>query len=408
MKYSIFIFSLLILTFKVQSQSCIEDSLHTYEVRASDTDGNIAWELFKHFAWTNQTCAQKNKLLVYLPGTIDNPQNTTFFPSLAANNGFHVVNLKYPNSTSAQTYCNASTDLDCYENFRRETIEGIDFSTDVVVDATNCIENRLLKLLIYLDLNYPTEGWGAFYTGSSLNWNLFMVSGHSQGGGHAAIMAKHHVVDRVIMFASPNDFSSEFNAPAQWSTETHLTPDSLYYAFGNYDDDIVDFSKQHWTWSNMGLASFGDTVNAFNSVCPYGNSHQIYTTEQTAGLAGNHSNMVRDSMLTLDQWGIPIYQEAWKYLLGLPCDMNSNPELISNDNFKIYPVPLFGKTRVHFGHPTPNLKVESVQLFDAMGREIKIELIDDSIDLSHIESGVYRLLITNNGGFSFSRTIVKD
>lgn len=172
------------------NQSCIESSLVIQQIRAKDTDSNIDWEINKHYTYYNPTCVQRNILVVHLVGSYDNPSNNIMFPSYAANNGFHVVSLKYPNSTAAQTACNNSTDIDCYEKFRREIIEGGDFHPDITVDVPNAINNRLIKLLMYLDTNNPNENWGNYYSGSTINWNKIIVLGHSQGVGPAAYIAK--------------------------------------------------------------------------------------------------------------------------------------------------------------------------------------------------------------------------
>jgi hypothetical protein len=45
---------------------------------------------------------------------------------------------------------------------RLEILDGTDRTPLVDVDRANSIENRLIKLLQYLDANRPGEGWGGF------------------------------------------------------------------------------------------------------------------------------------------------------------------------------------------------------------------------------------------------------
>lgn len=52
------------------------------QIRASDTDPNIAFELVTHWAWINPACVPRDVLLVHMVGTFDNPLNTTFFPAI--------------------------------------------------------------------------------------------------------------------------------------------------------------------------------------------------------------------------------------------------------------------------------------------------------------------------------------
>ncbi len=394
MRNALRVIAMLHIVSNLYTQSYSPDSLRQYEVRASQTDGNISFELAKHFAWYNPTYVSNGTLLVYMPGTYDNPQNTTYFTSLAANNGYHVVNLKYPNNPSAQTPCRTSSDSNCYENFRKEIIEGIDYSPDIVVDTTNSITNRLLKLLIYLHNNNPSEGWNGYYSGSTINWNLTAVSGHSQGGGHAAVIAMRHQVKRVIMFASPNDYSTVFNDGAPWTRKPHITPDSAYYGFANLYDDVVDYAEQHIQWNDLNLPIFGDTIRINNSVCPYNNSHQLYTTDTDSGVAYNHSNMVRDNETPVDTAGKPVYEEVWKYLLGLNCPTTNINKVNVKEDIVVFPNPTNDNVTIKI--PFNNQSIVEVQLHDISGKFVKSIVSNKRnvvMDLSTIPDGLYMLLV---------------
>ena len=50
------------------------------------------------------------------------------------------------------------------------------------------------------------------------------------------------------------------------------------YGFGNFYDDIVDFSEQLLGWDDLGLGNFGDSINVLNTGCNYNHSHQLFTT----------------------------------------------------------------------------------------------------------------------------------
>jgi hypothetical protein len=52
---------------------------------------------------------------------------------MAANNGFHCINLAYRNTVSGQAACALSLDSNCHINYRKEIIEGIDYSPEVNV-----------------------------------------------------------------------------------------------------------------------------------------------------------------------------------------------------------------------------------------------------------------------------------
>jgi len=189
----------------------------TRSIKAITTDSSIEWELRNHQVYINPECSSNNKLLIHLVGTFDNPTSTTYLPMLATSNGYKVINLNYPNDISATTVCRTSSDIDCHWKFRQEIVFGTDESADVSVNGSNSIINRLEKLLIHLNDLYPLENWSNFLTESDeINWNEISISGHSQGGGHAAFIGKNFDVDRVLMFASPNEYSSFFSAPVSW------------------------------------------------------------------------------------------------------------------------------------------------------------------------------------------------
>lgn len=314
------------------SQSCSPDQLQVYQVTAHQTDNNISTEVEKHFAYVNTSCDLKNLLLLFLVGTNAAPASVQYFPELVANNGYHVINLKYPNNVSAQTPCRNSPDVDCYENFRKEILEGINYSAAVNVDTANCVYNRLLKLLIYLNDQHPQEGWDHYFSGNTLQWNHILVAGHSQGGGHAAMIAKDHKVKRVVMFASPNDYSDFFGGPALWTTKPHLTATGSYFAFGNVTDEIVDFTEQYQQWNALGLDNFGDTVFTDANLPPYSNSHELYTSYDPPGNNGNHNSVVVDSWTPLNSDDSPQFEPVWRYMMNLPIP---RPSYVSTSGYSL-------------------------------------------------------------------------
>lgn len=386
------------------SQGCDTNSLIVLPVRASDTDPAIPWELFRHFTFYNPDCVPKNKLLVHMVGTGGDPFSTEIFPSVAANNGFHVVSLKYHNDTSAQTACNNSPDVDCHFKFRKEIIEGVDYSPETVVDATNSINNRLLKLIQYMDATYPTQNWGQFYTGSTMNWNKVLTSGHSQGGGHAAVMGIENNLNRVLMFASPNDYSTAFTQMAPWLNMTHATPDSAYYSFNNLNDLIGQFSWQYTAAINLGEGAFGDTVNVDYNDCPYSNSRNLYTSIDQPGLT-DHGSVVTDNNTPLDAQNQPVFKDVWLYMLGVNCPTNSL-SLLEGEAMNVYPNPFDDVLKVSF----ESAGKRTVSLLSMKGEVLLVErdvLGDFSLETGAVLPGVYLLQVVEEDGGVWVRKVVK-
>ena len=338
---------LLLLSLQAYGQGCDTSSLIIQPVWASQTDNNIPVELYRHYTFYNPDCSPKNVLLVHLVGTIGKPFQTQYFPSLAANNGFHVLSLKYHNDTSAQTACSSSGDIDCHYKFRREVIEGGDISPEITVDSVNSINNRLLRLIQYMDANYPSQGWGQYATGNTINWNQLMISGHSQGGGHAAVMAIAHPFQRVLMFASPNDYSITFGQSAPWTSLPHSAADSAYYSFNNTNDLVAQYNWQYTSAVNLGEGSFGDTVNVETNTCPFQNSHNLYTDRDSSGFLTNHGMVVNDVNVPLDGNGISVFEDVWRYMLGLPCQGVQLDEL-SNAQMSVAPNPFDSELTISF------------------------------------------------------------
>ncbi len=393
-----------VLSFSMFAQPCDSNSLVIQPIRASDTDPNIAFELARHYTFYNPACSEKNTLLVHMVGTFGDPYQTIYFPSLAANNGFHVLSLKYPNDTSAQTACGGSNDIDCHYKFRKEIFEGVDLSPEIAVDSVNSISNRLIRLLQHMDSNYQSQNWGQYFTGDSIHWSQVILSGHSQGGGHAAVMAIDRPVKRVLMFAAPNDFSISFNQTANWTQMPHITEDSAYYSFNNVNDQVAQYDWQFSSAVNLGEGTFGDTVNVESSNCPYTFSHNLYTDRDSSGFTQNHGMVVNDVNVPLNSNGAPVFQEVWAYMLGLNCSILKS-ETLSDFAFKIAPNPTGGAITI-----SGNIDLQRISIFNINGQLIQ-EMDTDSkeinLDVSFLDVGVYLVFLEDRSGTYVQSKFVK-
>lgn len=296
------------------------------------TDPAISTNLNNHYVSFNSSAPGKGQLFVFLPGTGGVAFNYLEINNTAADLGFHAVNLTYPNDDAVNTLCGgANSDLNCYGNIRMETVDGIDRSPLVNVNRSNSIENRLIKLLIYLRNTYPALGWQQFLTADSqIDWSKIVIAGHSQGGGHAGIIGRYHGVSRVLMFAA-TDFNALSNAPANWIAVPDSTPNATgptrFWGFGHQQDELVNFTLMSTRiWPAYGMPQFGAIQNVDNTSPPYANSHSL-TSSRTCD--NYHGCIAADIRLVLVN-GIPVYKPVWEYMLS----QTSPPSAIGNITFE--------------------------------------------------------------------------
>ena len=286
-------------------------ALAEHIVAPATTDAGITDWLDDHYAYRDTRVAARGRLLVHLPGSYGTPVNGQTYMKEMAAAGNHVIGLRYPNTWVVTDLCATDPDLTCYERVRLEIIDGTDRSALVAVNATNSIVNRLTKLLQYLASTWPDEGWDQYLDGGQPVWSRLLLSGHSQGAGHAAVIGKYYVLDRVLMFAGPGDGNSYGVAP--WQDRNHVTSTAGYFGF-NHDRDSLAAKLAAWTL--MGLADYGAAVDVDSVAAPYGNSHMLRSDALpgTGSYDDAHGAVVTDGKTPLLPDGAPLYAPVWRYM----------------------------------------------------------------------------------------------
>ncbi len=255
-----------------------------------------------------------------LPGTTAVPRTYQYVVRTGPPRGYHAIGLNYPNSDTIVSQCAGSSDPDCNGKARREVITGEDVSPVLSVNAENSIIGRLVALLTYLNNTYPAEGWGQYLSGGQPTWDLITVAGHSQGGSHAAYLAKLVSLNRSVMFSSPGDPPVTAGQPVPWLSLPNVTPLDRQYGFSHTADTQAVYSVVTGNWSKIGLDSLGASVSVDGASAPFSGSHQLSTdaapnpnpTGPTA--APTHGAPVVDSVTPLDAQGEPIFRPVWIYL----------------------------------------------------------------------------------------------
>ncbi|MFO0552201.1 MAG: hypothetical protein U0271_27690 [Polyangiaceae bacterium] len=281
-------------------------SLTEHVVKPSATDSSIGSPDRDEYAYLDPSATPRGELFLFLPGTTQQPSQTKLLLQEAARAGYHVIGVDYPNSAALSDLC--GDDLDCYDLARQEIIAGADMSTVVSVTPENAILNRTVKLLDYLAAQFPTEGWDTFLSGAEPAWDLVAVAGHSQGGGHAAYLAKLHAVARVVLFSSVVDASSGAQpTPAVWLTTGHATSSDRYFGFAHTADPLAPRIEAGWG----ALELPGALTSVDDAASPFGDTHQLSTS--TSSISA-HNAVVLDGVTPMSG-ADPVYREVWHYMM---------------------------------------------------------------------------------------------
>ncbi|HMB94327.1 MAG TPA: T9SS type A sorting domain-containing protein [Rhodothermales bacterium] len=346
----------------------------------SQTDAAIDDWNERHYTVINTAVTPRNQLFVFFAGTGGLPRNYQLISRHAADLGFHVINLRYPNDDAVNALCRNASDPACYEQVRLEIIDGTDRSDLVDVDRPNSVENRLVKLLQYLDDRFPTEGWNQYLDDQNEPvWATLVVGGHSQGGGHAGILGKTHKVDRVVMFAAI-DYDASRNEVAPWISQKGVTPPSAYYGLGHERDILVPPGRLVPGWEAYGMAVFGPVTSVDTQPPPYGNSHMLMTNADPKpgfqSLSPYHNSMVVDVETPLTQSGALVFADTWTYLLtgrASSVALEEAPESISISLTPNHPNPF--STTTTLTYTLPQAAPTQLSVYDLLGRRVAL-LVD--------------------------------
>ena len=256
----------------------------------------------------------RGRLFVFLAGTGAPPTAYEKILLAGAARGWHALGLNYPNPTEVGVLCaGTAPSEECFWNVRREIVTGVDLSTKVSVGPDDAIVTRLAKALAYLQANFPDQGWGQYLLGDgSIDWSKLVVGGHSQGGGHAGVMAKLYAMHGACYFDSPADWDIVPGAPAGWEAYPNITPVAAQYGFTNTLDTTVPWDQLAPIWQGMGLAALGAAASVDAGAAPYGGSHMLTTTTSVSGTTGLHSLTVAD-FATPVVAGAPLFDPVWGY-----------------------------------------------------------------------------------------------
>ena len=196
------------------------------------------------FAPATPTTAE---LVVYLPGTNGTPEGAALLLATVAHQGYRVIGLMYDDDPSVVLACPQTPNPSCSGDFREKRIFGDGAATVIDNPVNEAIVTRLVKLIRYLEQQYPADKWAAYLGADGQpDWSRIVVAGLSQGAGMAAYIAQRKPVARVVLFSSPWDFQGKISAMklAPWISGPSVTPPQRWFAEYNAREDTAALIAQ--------------------------------------------------------------------------------------------------------------------------------------------------------------------
>lgn len=280
----------------------LPDGLVTYRVTPSDTDPAIKRFNEPHYIVFDSTRGPSADVLVFMTGTGGNPDNVSDFLRVAAGQGYRVIALAYNDAPAVVGVCPRDPDPGCSAKVRQKRIFGDDVTGLIDDSRAESIVNRLVKLLMKLDRDHPSEGWGQYLVGDTPRWERIAVSGHSQGAGMAAYIAQRNRVARVILFSSPWDYYGRNQQIAPWVLDgPRATPSEFWFGAYHEKENTASLIRREYE----ALRIPGDHVRVFKLEPP-----------RLVGPNPYHVSMVGNRVTPRDAQGAPAYAEEWKFLVG--------------------------------------------------------------------------------------------
>jgi hypothetical protein len=313
--------------------------------------------LKRHVLVAPSNPADRNGLLfLWMSGSGAEPSSYDTIQTVAAAAGYPSISLGYDNETSVAALCGVPGDpqcgdaaLDCEEGVREEMIYGraIHDSPCVDIAPADAIEHRVLRVLQYLAANAPATGAAGFLmnSGTAIDWTKIAVGGWSQGGGHAAMIARDHLVARALYVskgagavpcaatvADPAlcDLDGdhvltagnldELLVPAPWASQPRATPGSREFGAIHRAEEAYNYSRE--TFAGFGMGAKGDEIDldvAGADFAAYGCRH-VFTTSATPACdpTAFHKSMAMDVCLARDAHQVAVLAPAYYYALAVP------------------------------------------------------------------------------------------
>ncbi|MFY0564712.1 BPSS1187 family protein [Archangium lansingense] len=254
-------------------------------------------------------------LVVFLPGTHMEPDKHDLVLATAAYAGYRTIGLSYENRVSVKDACSGANPCgnDCQGLARMEAVLGTDVSSEANIERGDSVLERLYRVLEYLDANDPAGGWSSYYvptagniTSASIVWSQIIISGFSQGAGHAALISRKMQVHGLFIIDGGNDTCNGAAGPlpAEWTT---LLPDASSgrrkYGVTHRRNEPMPYAPSA-TWQALGLGTSGTSLDGtgwgrsvIDTIPPMPFSYTNQSFAKPPAQCSEHTSMARDECM---------------------------------------------------------------------------------------------------------------
>lgn len=189
-----------------------------------------------HYLSRNERVADGGSLCLILPGTGGLPRDYRKLADQAADLGFHALVLRYPNDVSINEL--AAGDLGRHEPLRRTVLDGAARQGTDAMAPGECLLDRLRAVLVHASAARSAENWGQFLSDGAIAWERVAAVGHSLGGGYAALLARDHQLERVLLLGWA-DWDRTRGDLATWISGDWATPVDRRFHMRHRRDEMV-------------------------------------------------------------------------------------------------------------------------------------------------------------------------
>jgi hypothetical protein len=278
-----------------------DPQLYEFELDPHELDPTTADSLENQFAHLDTRATPLGKLVIFLSGANNSPQDWRDHGRELASFGFHVVGPHYNNRWSTNGTCDGQPSS-CGIDTRWEALVGEDTSSAIEIPRADSAEGRVVTMLKFLVTEHPGGDWGYYLgPGDELRYDRMIIGGISHGAASTGLYAIRRAFTRAVMHSG---------GPQGDKNEAKSTPLSEWYGFVHTEDPAYDAISG--AFENYGL--LGTLTSIDRATPPYGNSHRLESSETSSYPHGStcaHSSSPKDGS---DEY---VFEPAWKHLYGV-------------------------------------------------------------------------------------------